>query len=361
MMPITSPATHSPLAADAIAGITDPTLAALVGDHWEYLMRWSPTWATTIGDHRYDAVLAPRDQAAITRANAERDAMLVRATAIDAKALVGRDRETLGILRVRLQASRGADVCHYDQWLVDSGNSSVFGELSYLVESHTVTTPADAANLIARLRQGERAIDDTIANLSIGLAAGRVTSAGKLKRAIEQLDTELAKPVEQWSMVAPAWAIAPAAGDPWPAGERDRQLAALHEVVASQLRLAFVRERDFFRDRVMPRARTEREGLAGIADGAACYRAAIFAHIGVAKSPAELHQLGLDEIARTDRELAALGATVLGRTISRRRSPSCATIARSTSRRARRSSPPRARRSRARRPPSHASSRCCRS
>ncbi|MEO8550206.1 MAG: hypothetical protein ABI678_09530, partial [Kofleriaceae bacterium] len=58
-------ATASPLAADAVAGATEPALRAILADHWEFLMRWQPTYATTLGDHRYDDRLARRDAAAI--------------------------------------------------------------------------------------------------------------------------------------------------------------------------------------------------------------------------------------------------------------------------------------------------------
>ena len=56
---------QSPLASDAVAGVSDPNLRSAIADHWEYMMRWSPTYATTLGDHRYDDRLAPRDAAAI--------------------------------------------------------------------------------------------------------------------------------------------------------------------------------------------------------------------------------------------------------------------------------------------------------
>ena len=69
---------------------------------------------------------------------------------------------------------------------------------------------------------------------------------------------------------------------------------------------------DFLRDAVLPHARGDREGLAGLPDGEACYRAAILLHVGLPRTPAELHALGLAEIARTDREIAQLGRSVLG-------------------------------------------------
>jgi len=301
----------SPLAAAAVAGVTDPALRDVIADHWEHTMRWSPTWATTLGDHRFDDRLAPRDAASIATFEAEHDALLARVVALDAGRLGDVDRVTLALLRAKLLAEHAMAVCKFHEWNVDSANSSVFGELSYLVESHTVTAPRDAANVVARMAQGAQLVDDTIANLRLGLADGRVASAEKLRRAIDQLDHELAKPALTWAMAAPAWARPPAP-DPWPAGERARQLHALQAVVADEVRPAFVRLRGFLHDSLLPRARTDREGLVGVPDGEACYRATILLHVGLAMTPAELHALGQAEIARTDRELAALGQVVLG-------------------------------------------------
>jgi len=309
--PSPSSSPGSPLAADAVAGITDPALAAVVADHWEYLMWWAPTWATTLGDHRYDDRLAPRDPEAIARAAAERVALLDQLRAVPAERLDASDRITFLLLRERLEAEHGLDACRFHEWTVDSGGGSLFGELSYLVEAHTVASAADAANLVSRMRQGARLVDAMIANLSRGLADGRVAPAEKVRRAIDQLDVELGRPVEDWPMTRPAWAL-PGGGDAWRAGERERLAGELRDVVRTQIAPAFIRLRDVLRDRVLPAARTEAEGLAGLPDGEVCYRAAIRYHVGLAMAPDELHALGLAEIERSDRELAALGRSVLG-------------------------------------------------
>ncbi|HTL32822.1 MAG TPA: DUF885 domain-containing protein [Kofleriaceae bacterium] len=301
----------SPLAGDAIAGVTDVKLRDIIADHWEFTMRWSPTYATTLGDHRFDDKLAPRDAASIEKMNQERDALLTRLTALDPNGLGGVDRVTFDELRGRLEAEHGLSICKSHEWVIESGGGSVLGELSYLVESHTVTKPQDAENLIKRLEQGSKLVDDTIANLKLGLADGRVSSAEKVRRVIEQLDAELDKPVDGWAMATPKWTAAPDP-DPWPEGTRDRLNSRLRDVVQQQIVPAVVRLRDFLRDELLPQARTDKEGLVALPDGAACYRASIFYHVGLAKTPEELHALGLAEIARTDKELAALGAKVLG-------------------------------------------------
>jgi uncharacterized protein (DUF885 family) len=300
-MPATPAAQPSPLAADAVAGVTDPALKAAIADHWEYMMRWSPTYATTLGDHRYDDQLAPRDAASIARMHRERDAIVAKLDAVTVTGLGDTDRVTYQLLRGRLEADQGLDVCRFHEWLVDSAGGSVLGELSYLVESHTVKSAEDAEHLVKRMKQGAKAVDDTIANLRLGLADGRVSSAEKVRRVVEQLDAELAKPVESWSMTSPAW------GEQYPV--QQRELAA---IVRDEIEPAIVRLRDFLRGEVLPKARTDKEGLVALPDGDACYRASILNHVGLAMTPEELHQLGLTEIARTDKELAALGKKVLG-------------------------------------------------
>jgi uncharacterized protein (DUF885 family) len=306
--PMNQPTEPSPLAADAVAGVTDPALRSVIADHWEHMMRWSPTYATTLGDHRYDDRLAPRDAAAIELRIDERDALIERLVKLEG--LTGTDGVTHALLRGQLEAERGLDACKFWQWTVDSGGGSLFGELSYLVESHTVKGPRDAENLIARMRLADRAVDATIANLKLGLEANRVAAAEKVRRAIDQLDGELGKPVETWAMAKPAWATPPNP-ETWPAGARAKLHRELVELVRRDVHPAMKRFRAMLAE-ILPRARTDKEGLSGLADGETCYRASIAYHVGLPLAPAELHALGLAEIARSDAEIARLGKQLFG-------------------------------------------------
>ena len=77
------PTQQSPLAAEAVAGVDDPALRALLAEHWEWQMVWAPTFASTLGDHRFDDKLAPNDAASIARYEAEQRDFLARARALD--------------------------------------------------------------------------------------------------------------------------------------------------------------------------------------------------------------------------------------------------------------------------------------
>jgi uncharacterized protein (DUF885 family) len=300
----------SPLAADAVAGVADPDLRRLVADHWEWSVRLEPTWATTLGDRRFDDQLPRVDAASLDRAAGERRALLVRARGLATASLGQTDAVTLQLLAEGLHAESGVDACRFHEWSVAAGSDSALGALSYLVEQHRTPTPADGDNLVARLAGGGEMIDDTIANLRVGLAAGKVAPAEAIRRAIAQLDDELARPVPAWSMTSPARDAAAAAG--WPDADRARFAAALLAAVETRVAPALRRLRAFYADELLPRGRTEREGLCGLPDGEAAYAATIREHLGLDRTAAELHELGLAEIAKTDREIAALGASALG-------------------------------------------------
>jgi uncharacterized protein (DUF885 family) len=297
-----------PLTAQAVAGVTSPELRALLADHWDWTMRESPTWAMTLGDHRFDDRLPRRDAASIAAHDTAERAFLARARAIDAGALDARDRVTLDLFVQGLAADVALEVCATHEWFA-SARYNPLTELSDVAEQHVIVTPADGDHLLAQLHGGARLVDDTIANLQLGLDAKRVAQAETLRRAIAQLDQELARDTRDWKLAAPA--ATPHAD--WPAGARDRFAAAELAIVEQELRPAFARYRDFLRDRVLPRARDGAdEGLHALPDGLACYRAHILAELGEARTPEELHALGLAEIAKSDRAIAELGKKALG-------------------------------------------------
>jgi uncharacterized protein (DUF885 family) len=302
---------QSPLAAEAVAGVTDPTLRKLLADHWEWMMKWSPVWATTLGDHRFDDQLARVDGASVERYQTERRALFDRARAVDVARLDAADLVTQKLFVAQLEGDVGKDVCRFHEWQVQAGGSSLVGEISYVAEAHKVDTVRDGENLVARMRMAAQQIDDTIANLRVGLAAGRVAPAETVRRAITQLDTELAKPVGEWAITKPAREPSDAA-KAWAEADRTVFASALGGVAEQEIKPALVRLRAMYADEILPKAREPKEGLVGLPDGAACYAAAIRDHLGMVRTAQELHDLGLREIARTDAEIAGLGAKALG-------------------------------------------------
>ncbi|MBW1881480.1 MAG: DUF885 domain-containing protein [Deltaproteobacteria bacterium] len=299
----------SELNAAAVAGVEDPALRLLLHDHWEYRMSRSPLWATALGDTRYDDQLGDWSQAGVEEGRAAARGFLERAEGIDAAGLSGTDALTLEVFRGRLAESIRREVWEYWQWSI-SPRTNPLVDLSYVPEAHTVEDPEDAGNLLSRYRQMAGAVDDTIANLRVGLASGRVANRETVALIIEQMEVALAKPLEEWPLTAPARA---AYDFEWDPEAREAYRAELNARVADEIRPALERYLALLRDEVLPVARPpERVGVWALPDGEACYRTMIRSHTTVDLGANALHQTGLDELQSIHAEMLDLGEAVFG-------------------------------------------------
>ena len=119
----------------------------------------------------------------------------------------------------------------------------------------------------------------------------------------------LAQPLADWPLLAPAVASHP----DWSPAVLARFRETLTATVSGQIRPAFERYLAFLQKEALPRTRRDDQvGLVFLPHGAACYRARIRAHTTLERDPRELHQLGLDQIEKLDREIAELGQSALG-------------------------------------------------
>ncbi len=271
-------------------------------------MARSPLSATSLGDHRYDDRLDAHSPAAGEAARAQRDRFLARAKAIPAGSLGPADATTLELFIETLAASKGADVCHSDEWGL-SARSNATTVLGSLGDLQPVQTEADAANYLARVRGMPTYVDEDIANLALGVKSGRTPNATSVALVIGQVDALLAQPVAEWPAAVPLASPRPAVAAAAEQRFHDGLLAALE----TEITPALVRYRAFLSDTLLPAARgPDRDGAWALPDGDACYAAEVLVHTTLPFKPAELHQVGLDELERIHAEMLALGQSLFG-------------------------------------------------
>ncbi|MEV0678152.1 DUF885 domain-containing protein [Actinosynnema sp. NPDC050436] len=88
---------------------------------------------------------------------------------------------------------------------------------------------------------------------------------------------------------------------------------ACEELLATAVRPAFARYRDFLRAEIEPRGRSEAEpGLCWLPGGGELYAGLVRSYTTTDHTPQQLHQVGLDLIEALDREYAEIGARVFG-------------------------------------------------
>jgi uncharacterized protein (DUF885 family) len=270
----------------AAGGVEDGVLAALLTEHWQWLMEQWPTWATRLGDHRYDDRLDDRSRAAFAARAEHRAALLQQALEIDGGRLSQPDRTTLQLFVGGLQDEVGEEVCRFAEWSV-SARYNALVRMKSMVDLHPRDTPHDHDTLGARLAAVPTMVEQEIEQLRHGMEQGRVANQESIRRVIEMTDTWLALAREDYEVVL---------------------LPRL-----DALRVAFASYRSFLHDELLPAGRgPDAVGLAHLAIGEACYAAVIATYTNDTLDPAAIHQTGADELATIHDEFRELGQRLWG-------------------------------------------------
>lgn len=303
---------------DAAAGVRDASLAALLRDHWAFVLEEDPVHATQLGVHAYDDRLGSVDDEAIARRREARRRFLARAEAL--KELGVDDAITRDLFIEELRGDLAAEVCEFHLWTV-SPRSNPVTSWNYLPEIHKLTDVASGDALVSRYRAIAGVIDDGTDHLKAGASRGLFANAESTKRVIAMVDEQLRKPVAEWPLSSPA------IPRDWPEPDRDRIEAALRDAVEGGVKPALERYAEVLKV-ILPRARgPEQSGLTALPMGKACYAAQI-RHFTTLDLDAEaIHAIGQEQIAKTDAELAdlgqkALGASTLAETLAKLRADS---------------------------------------
>ena len=286
----------------------DPALARLCDEYWQGQLRASPTYATSLGDRRYDDKLADLTPAGIEREQKRLEGVLARARAFEPAKLDAKDRLNRGALVQVVEGQLANLSCHFEDWVVDPlGGPQV--ELFNLADYTVIKMPEDARKFVARCNAMGKYVDDHAANLRSGLKRGRTASRAAVEKVAEQLDGLLAQPVADWALMGPS------RNESWTGSkaDRDRFRTDLAAALEGSLKPALARYRDLVRNEILPAARpAEKAGLVNLPDGLDCYRKRIKVETSLDMSPSELHKIGIEQVRKFREELAALGQKVLG-------------------------------------------------
>ncbi|MXO69727.1 DUF885 family protein [Altererythrobacter marinus] len=158
-------------------------------------------------------------------------------------------------------------------------------------------TVEDYENNLSRHADYVELIDRSIARFREGQASGVYATRLTIGNVIEQLDTQLAMPIEE----SPLWGPVTMLPDSFDAAEKDR-LTREHRAAVEAIYAAHTRLRDYLRDEYLPQAR-ETVGLSQMKGGDRLYARLIEGTTTLPLSADYLHDLGLAEVARIKAEL----------------------------------------------------------
>ena len=268
---------------------------ALADRYWEATLEQHPTTATLYGDDRFDDRLDDPSAAGRAAARALNDATIAELAEIPAPGLPVEERITHDMLRVVCELGNEGDNLRMDLvGLVDQ----IDGPQALLprgVQFQPADTPARLEKLLTRLAAFEPFIAAHLDLLEEARETGMTAPRIVAERTISQAERLLAIPADQSPIVTGARL---ADGD-------DAGRARVAAVVRDVVNPALARYIEALRGPYLAATR-EAPGLWSAPDGVARYRMAIRTWTSLDLDPAEVHQIGLGELAALDADRLAI-------------------------------------------------------
>ena len=279
-------------AADAAAA----RLSTLYAEFWEENLRLNPLTATFAGDARYNAelpnFLAPEFE---QQSRAFEKKYLERARAIGTAGLNGQDRLSYDIFTLnRESALEQFDfperLLPIDQFYNIANSFAQFGSGT---SAQPFVTVKDYDDWLKRAAQGPVIFDQAIVNMRDGVEAGIVQPRILMEKVLPQLAANIGDDVEKSIF----WGPVKNMPKDFPAADRERLTAAYRVLIGTQLVPAYKRLHAYIADEYMPKTR-DTFGMGALPNGAAWYAHKVHDNTTHSMSPAQVHQIGLDEVAR---------------------------------------------------------------
>jgi uncharacterized protein (DUF885 family) len=289
---------------DHVAAGTE--LRRIADEYWDSVMEAFPSYATLLGDRRYDDRIEDVSEAGEERLQARWATLLGEVEALDPTGLTERERVTRSLLRTEL-ATGVEQLGHRPTEMASDQMQGVHAGLLTAAPQVVAPTPESAAALLERHRQIGTLLDQAVERFRAGLAAGRTPARITVDRAVNQLDNYLAS-----DLATDPFVVFPGPeGWEGEAAWREELTAVAQDVIRPGLQ----RYRDALEHELLPAARPDdRAGLSWLgADGAALYDMFVRQHTTLDDLGAdEIHRLGLAEVERLAGEYAEVGGRLFG-------------------------------------------------
>ena len=275
------------------------SLNHLYEDYWEFILHESPTYATYLGDHRYDDRLDDVSAEAYHQRVDRLREYLKQLKSI--RRPVGQaDRLNYDLFQRELALQ--IEGAKYEPYLTPiSQQTGPHIDLPQLITFHPYKTRQDFDNYISRLRQFPRVFDQTIANLKTGIEKKIVQPRVVVEKIIPQLETQVVASPDKSELHKPIDEIPSSIGS----DDAHRIAKELDEEITHSVVPAYTKLLKFVKEEYLPKSRTN-PGIWSLPKGRAMYDYAIRYHTTTKLTPAQIHRIGKRELVRINREIRGI-------------------------------------------------------
>ena len=281
-------------------------LQKLYVEYWEEVLKLNPVQATFQGDARYNDQLPDFGSAQYRKQQHDFTVRWLKTIeGVGSAGLGGQDLLSYEIFVRNAKSSLEGE--KFRDWMMPVNQMASTASYAVMLGSGSSAQPfktvKDYDNWLARGNRLPVLFDTDIANMREGMKAGVVQPRALMVKVIPQLDALIKDKPEDTLFWGPIKAM-PA---DFSANDKQRLTDAYRTMIADRMLPAYRKLRAFINDEYLPATR-DSVGLDKLPDGLAWYAYNAKNSTTTDMSPAQIHQLGLDEVARIHGEIRKLMA-----------------------------------------------------
>lgn len=271
-------------------------LNALFDTEWEWRLREQPTFASYLGDTRFNDRWPDLSLEAIDRRHQHRRDVLARLSRIDRKQLPPDDRLNYDLFRRDYAMSVES---HRHRWfLVPLTARNGIQDASSIADVIRFETVRDYQQWLKRLETFGRYMDQTLALMRTGLKERRVHARVVMNRVPAQIARQIVKAPASSMFYKPFKEIP----DQIPADDAERLQAAARQAISETVLPAFRRMQVFFRDEYLAGC-FPRVGVWQVPRGKAFYAFRARRYTTTELTAKQVHEIGQREVKRIRLEM----------------------------------------------------------
>ncbi|HEX7370861.1 MAG TPA: DUF885 family protein [Rhodanobacteraceae bacterium] len=287
----------APASATASVAARTAALNALLAEQWQHTLQNAPEFATTLGDLRYNDRWSDMSPAHFAVEHKVTEDFLARFKAIDTAGFAESDRLNQQLMVRQLQDGLTAYDLKLYQMPLDQMNGAHLA-LAGFVSSIPFENTKQYEDYLARLEAVPKAFDQVTELARLGMANGMLPPKYLLEKVAVQIDS-IGTPEGMDSAFAEPLKHFPASIQ---AAEQARLKAAILAAIDDDVRPAYRKLGAFVTTEYAPHGRSD-YGVWALPNGDAIYRFSVHQQTTSDKTPAEIHAIGLAEVARIEGEM----------------------------------------------------------
>jgi uncharacterized protein (DUF885 family) len=274
---------------------------SLLKDYWRDQEAFDSFGSTSRGGTKYNHILNNDiSQAFIAKEDSFRLGYYTELLKINRGALNENDRISFDILKKDLEMEDEAKKFKFELTPIQQfwGTSLSFMQYGSGESDQPFKTVKDYENFLGRINDFTIWADTAIANMRIGMAKGYVLPKSLVKKVIPQMTVHNVTDPTKSLFYGPINKIP----STFSVAEKASLTAIYTKAINEKITPTFKKLADFFQNEYLPKARTS-SGIDGLPDGKEQYKYWVKYYTTTNKTPEEIHELGLQEVARIRGEM----------------------------------------------------------